>query len=72
MEAGRELGRLANALLRRFGPRPISLAGRAADLHPSIAATMRASLPENTRLTHSAMRAHHAAARLAVSDGNTT
>jgi N-acetylglucosamine kinase-like BadF-type ATPase len=70
--AGRELGRLANALLRRFGPRPVALAGRAADLHPSIAATMRASLPDNTRLTHTAMRAHHAAARLAVSDGSTT
>jgi N-acetylglucosamine kinase-like BadF-type ATPase len=70
--AGRELGRLANALLRRFGPRPVSLAGRAADLHPSIAATMRASLPDNTRLTHTAMRAHHAAARLAVADGSTS
>jgi N-acetylglucosamine kinase-like BadF-type ATPase len=68
-DAGRELGRLASALLRRFGPRPVALAGRAADLHPSIAATMRASLPADTILTHSAMRAHHAAARLAVSDG---
>jgi N-acetylglucosamine kinase-like BadF-type ATPase len=71
-EAGRELGRLANALLHRFGPRPVSLAGRAADLHPSIVASMRASLPDNTQLTHTAMRAHHAAARLAVADGNTT
>jgi glucosamine kinase len=71
-EAGRELGRLANALLHRFGPRPVALAGRAADLHPSIVASMRASLPDNTQLTHTAMRAHHAAARLAVADGNTT
>jgi N-acetylglucosamine kinase-like BadF-type ATPase len=67
--AGRELGRLANALLRRFGARPLALAGRAAALHPSIAAAMRASLPAGTILTHSAMRAHHAAARLAVADG---
>ena len=67
-EAGRELGRLANALLRRFGPRPVALAGRAAELHPSIAASMRASLPPDTILTQSAMRAHHAAARLAVAD----
>jgi glucosamine kinase len=70
--AGRELGRLANALLCRFGARPLALAGRAAELHPSIAAAMRASLPAGTILTHSAMRAHHAAARLAVSDGVTT
>jgi glucosamine kinase len=69
--AGRELGRLANALLRRFGPRPVALAGRAAELHPAIAAAMRASLPPETRVTQSAMRAHHAAARLAVADGLT-
>jgi glucosamine kinase len=67
--AGRELGRLANALLRRFGPRPVALAGRAAELHPTIAAAMRASLPPETRVTQAAMRAHHAAARLAVADG---
>jgi N-acetylglucosamine kinase-like BadF-type ATPase len=72
VNAGRELGRLANALRCRFGPRPLALTGRAAELHPSIAAAMRASLPADTILTHSAMRAHHAAARLAVSDGSTT
>jgi len=67
-EAGRELGRLAGALIRRFGPRPVALAGRAADLHPAIAAAMRASLPAGTLLTQGAMRAHHAAARLAAHD----
>ena len=67
--AGRELGRLANALLRRFGPRPVALAGRAAELHPTIAAAMRASLPPATQVTQAAMRAHHAAARLAAADG---
>ena len=68
-EAGRELGRLARALIARFGPRPVVLAGRAADLHPAIAESMRASLPPGAILTQSAMRAHHAAARLAALDG---
>lgn len=67
--AGRELARLAEALIARFGPRPVALAGRAAALHPAIAATMRAALPPGTTLTHTAMRAHHAAARLAALDG---
>jgi N-acetylglucosamine kinase-like BadF-type ATPase len=69
IEAGRELGRLANALIRRFGPRPVALGGRAAELHPSIAASMRASLAPESILTHGALRPHHAAARLAVLDG---
>ncbi len=67
-EAGRELGRLASALIRRFGPRPVALGGRAAELHPSIAASMRASLPPGSSITQGAMRAHHAAARLAALD----
>lgn len=67
-EAGRELGRLAGALIRRFGPRPVVLSGRAAGLHPAIAASMRASLPPATSVTHTEMRAHHAAARLAACD----
>ena len=67
-DAGRELARLAQALIARFGPRPVALGGRAAGLHPSIAASMRASLPPGTILTQSTMRAHHAAARLAAVD----
>lgn len=67
-EAGRELARLAQALIRRFGPRPVVLAGRAAGLHPSIAAAMRAALPPGTDITQAATRAHHAAARLAALD----
>ncbi|MFC5510711.1 BadF/BadG/BcrA/BcrD ATPase family protein [Massilia jejuensis] len=70
-EAGRELGRLASALIRRFGPRPVVLSGRAAALHPSIAASMRASLAPDCILTQSAMRAHHAAARLAAAGAAT-
>jgi glucosamine kinase len=72
LAAGRELGRLAGALIARFGPRPVALTGRAADLHPAIAASMRASLPAGTIITQSAMRAHHAAARLAAQDASTT
>ncbi|MET0980867.1 MAG: BadF/BadG/BcrA/BcrD ATPase family protein [Telluria sp.] len=68
LEAGRELARLAQALIRRFGPRPVVLSGRAAGLHPSIAAAMRAALPAATELTQTATRAHHAAARLAALD----
>jgi N-acetylglucosamine kinase-like BadF-type ATPase len=65
-EAGRELARLAQALVSRFGPRPIALAGRAAELHPLIIDTMRAALPPDTILTQTGMRAHYAAARLAA------
>lgn len=65
-EAGRELARLAQALVKRFGPRPVALAGRAAELHPAIVETMRAALPPDTILTQTGMRAHYAAARLAA------
>lgn len=68
LEAGRELARLAHALIRRFGPRPVVLSGRAAELHPSIAAAMRSTLPPGTDMTQAATRAHHAAARLAAFD----
>jgi glucosamine kinase len=65
-EAGRELARLALALANRFGPRPVALAGRAAELHPTIAAAMRAALPPDTILTQTGSHAHYAAARLAA------
>ena len=72
-EAGRELARLATALSGRFGPRPVALSGRAAGLHPLIADTMRAALPPDTALAQAAGGAHHAAARLALTqpDNNT-
>jgi N-acetylglucosamine kinase-like BadF-type ATPase len=63
--AGRELARLALALTGRFGPRPVAVSGRAAELHPLIVATMRASLP-GIALTQTPGRAHHAAARMAL------
>ena len=65
--AGAELARLALALTRRFGARPVTLAGRASTLHPLIAASMRAALPSETGLTHAPGHAHHGAARHAAS-----
>ena len=70
--AGEELARLARALLGRFGPRPLALAGRASALHPSIVAAMRAALPPDVHLSTGAAGAHHAAARLALAAGPTT
>ena len=64
--AGRELARLALAMARRHGPRPIALTGRAAQLHPFIGEAMRAALPEGASLEVRASRGHHAAARVAV------
>jgi glucosamine kinase len=64
--AGRELARLALAMTRRFGPRPLALTGRAARLHPLIAEAMRASLPPGTPLEVRDSLGHHAAARLAL------
>jgi len=69
-QAGRELARIALALVRRHGPRPIVLAGRAATLHPLIAQTMRAALPADLPLTQRATQAHHAAARIALNSLN--
>jgi len=62
--AGRELARIAQALVSRHGERPIMLAGRAAELHPMIAHSMRTALSPLT-VGQKALRPHHAAARLA-------
>jgi len=64
--AGRELARLAAAMARRYGPRPVALTGRAAQLHPMVAASMRAALPADTALELRNCLGHHAAARLAL------
>ena len=64
--AGAELARLAQALVTRFGARPVALSGRAASLHPIIFAAMRAALPSDISLTHRASAPHHAAARIAT------
>lgn len=64
-DAGRELARIAMALVARFGVRPVVLSGRAAELHPLIAATMRATLPPEVPLRRHAIQPHYAAARMA-------
>jgi glucosamine kinase len=67
--AGQELARLAQALVGRFGPRPVAVSGRAAGLHPGILDAMRVALATtcpDVPLTTSAGDAHHAAARMAL------
>jgi N-acetylglucosamine kinase-like BadF-type ATPase len=64
--AGRELARIALALVGRHGARPIALGGRAATLHPLIADSMRAALPAGLSLIQKETQAHHAAARIAL------
>jgi N-acetylglucosamine kinase-like BadF-type ATPase len=64
--AGGELARLARAMSLRFGPRPITLSGRVAQLHPAIADAMRAALPQSTHLQVTSSEAHCAAARIAA------
>jgi len=65
-QAGRELARLALALVGRYGPRPIVVGGRAAGLHPLIVDSMRAVLPAGLSLIQKETQAHHAAARIAL------
>ena len=43
-EAGEELARLANSLIKRLGARPVALAGGSARLHPLIAEAFRTRL----------------------------
>lgn len=64
--AGQELARLALALTARHGPRPVVLAGRAAQLHPAIAAAMRAALPVSLTMEQKVARSHEAAAQVAA------
>lgn len=64
--AGNELARIALALVGRYGVRPIALGGRAAQLHPLIAQSMRAALPAELSLVQRHTLAHHAAARIAL------
>jgi len=65
LQAGRELARLALALVTRFGDRPIVLSGRASELHPLIFEAMRSDLPPGLNLQKRSASPHHAAARLA-------
>jgi N-acetylglucosamine kinase-like BadF-type ATPase len=65
-QAGEELARLGLALLQRFGPRPMALAGRAASLHPLLAESLAAALPPGTPFTLRTAQGHLAAAYLAL------
>lgn len=65
-QAGRELARLAQALLRRYGRMPVALAGRAFDLHPAIERAFMAALPPGSEVQRMKEAPHEAAARLAL------
>lgn len=64
--AGRELGRLAQILVQRFGPRPVALAGRVFQLHPVIEQACRAMRPDGVPMQLHVSHGHHAAARIAA------
>ena len=70
--AGVELARLAQAMMLRFGSRPITLSGRVVELHPLIADSMRAALPASTPLRIKTSDAHFAAARIAAKSKSLT
>ena len=66
-QAGVELARLGLALTRRFGERPVALAGGAALLHPAIETSMRHALAGHAPAFRVArLRAHETAARMAA------
>ncbi|MCE2724113.1 MAG: N-acetylglucosamine kinase [Burkholderiales bacterium] len=65
-QAGVELARLGNAMIRRFGLRPLALAGGAARMHPLIESTLREQLPHGAELTVRVAEAHVAASRIAA------
>ena len=63
--AGRELARLGNAMVRRFGVRPMVLAGRVPELHRLIEISIREHLLPASDLRRVHLQAHLAAARMA-------
>jgi glucosamine kinase len=64
--AGAELARLANALVARYGVRPVALGGRAVELHPAIAEAFHAALRDGVSAQVRTSAAHLAAASLAA------
>jgi glucosamine kinase len=64
--AGHELARLAQAMITRFGTRPVVLSGRAVTLHPCIAQIVQEQLPATISVDVREAHAHHAAARIAA------
>jgi N-acetylglucosamine kinase-like BadF-type ATPase len=67
--AGAELARLGQVLVSRFGPRPLSLAGRAFRLHPVIEATLRERLDGLEVQSPRELQAHRRAAGMALEIG---
>jgi glucosamine kinase len=63
--AGRELARLAAALLLREGPQPVALAGRVFALHPELQRSFTVELPLGVPVRLLDEAPHHGAARLA-------
>ena len=66
--AGNELARLAQLMARRFGARPVALAGRVLQLHPAIEQSLCDALGAATSLRRVVLQAHETAARLAARD----
>jgi N-acetylglucosamine kinase-like BadF-type ATPase len=66
--SGAELARLASVLVQRLGPRQVALAGRAAQLHPSILVAMRDALAGVAEPRQVELQSHLTAARMAATD----
>lgn len=65
-QAGAELARLGQALIRRHGEHPVALAGRVFELHPCIEQALRHALPAAQVRGRVEVAAHRAAAGLAA------
>jgi glucosamine kinase len=65
-EAGRELARLANCLIKRLGPRPVALVGGSSRLHEVVAEAFRNDLAAPVEFIASDLDAALTAARLAA------
>lgn len=66
-EAGEELARLANALTKRIGPRPVALAGGSSRLHPIVGEAFRKGLLVPVEFITTDVDAALTGARLAAS-----
>ncbi|MBB4040697.1 N-acetylglucosamine kinase-like BadF-type ATPase [Microvirga flocculans] len=66
-EAGEELARLANCLIKRLGPRPVALVGGSSRLHPVLAQAFQRDLVAKVEFIHSDVDAAFTAAHLAAS-----
>ena len=66
LEAGEELARLANCLIKRVGPRPVALVGGSSRLHPILAHAFRRDLATPVEFITTDLDAALPAARLAA------